>query len=497
MSDAGDRLSRERLSEMEQLRYVLGQMIGLPAGKTELETVWPIHLVLFSNAKEYGPHSLAQPFVEGGSATLGAWTADAPFPRDWLRALTRMLIDDNAGVMPEPLEAGLADLLSTIKVNATHVAVGAPLPAGELSGERMREWAKLQMLATAPEYSGKLRVYLNNLQHGGDENSAVRNAFDMTAAQFNSVVDAYLRAGNFTAAPTTGRAFNPNRDFIEKPVEPAAMNALLAELAAGGKNFPPESPRGLLAKGTEESIRQATKANPRWAEPHFRLAALQTSALAKVGELKTATALAPRNASYWQALAEAQAAADQYADAEKSWAAAESRAPSEAERARIHQARLDLDERRATFEAAELKRIAAEREADLQRVKQAAAAEVHAAESAANARLNSGAKPGVVNGDALPWWSNPQGILVTGSLTRVDCLNGPLRLTIQKDGASKTDGLVRVLIRDPGKLVVEGAKEAAFGCGAQRPVRKVRLQEDGKPDAKLGTAGDVAVIEFP
>src|SRR5579862_5514954 len=55
-SASGDRAARERLTEMEQLRYVLGQLLGassLPSatsgGKNELDTVWPIDLVLFSN----------------------------------------------------------------------------------------------------------------------------------------------------------------------------------------------------------------------------------------------------------------------------------------------------------------------------------------------------------------------------------------------------------------------------------------------------------------
>jgi hypothetical protein len=44
---------------------------------------------------------------------------------------------------------------------------------------------------------------------------------------------------------------------------------------------------------------------------------------------------------------------------------------------------------------------------------------------------------------------------------------------------------------------VNGAKEAQFGCGAAKPVRKIRLTYEAKPDAKLGTLGDVLVVEFP
>src|SRR5713226_7618617 len=83
-SNAGDRAARERLTQLEQLRYVLGPMLG----KSELQTMWPVHLALFASQKEYGPHALAQPLVDGGAATLAAWTADVPLPRDLVRAIT-------------------------------------------------------------------------------------------------------------------------------------------------------------------------------------------------------------------------------------------------------------------------------------------------------------------------------------------------------------------------------------------------------------------------
>ena len=188
ISDAGDKAARDRLNEMEQLRHVLGGLLGKDTGAVggpsaiELKTVWPIDVVLFSNAKEYAPHALKKPFIEGGSAMLGAWTADVPLSHDMLRALTRMLIDENAGVMPDAVETALCDLFSTIKVTGPKVSVGAPLPAGEISPskpaaggtDRMREWAKMQMLMTTLGYRGKVRVYLNNLQGGGD--SASRRA---------------------------------------------------------------------------------------------------------------------------------------------------------------------------------------------------------------------------------------------------------------------------------------------------------------------------------
>jgi hypothetical protein len=52
-------------------------------------------------------------------------------------------------------------------------------------------------------------------------------------------------------------------------------------------------------------------------------------------------------------------------------------------------------------------------------------------------------------------------------------------------------------VRDLNKLTVNGATEAKFGCGVAKPARKIRLTYEKKPDAKLGTLGDVLVVEFP
>src|ERR1700689_3490357 len=215
ISDAGDKAGREKLNQMEQLRYALGMQLGkIGMGKTGLETVWPIDVVLFSSQREYLAHSPGKPFIDGGSATLSAWSADSPLPREWLRALARLLIDENAARMPDSIETALCDLFSTIKVNATKVSLGAPLPEGELPKDRLRAWAKMQMLATLPDYSGKLRVYLNNIQQSGDEGVAVRNAFDLTPAKLDVLLDAYVKAGKFEAAPVVGEALDPNRDFV-------------------------------------------------------------------------------------------------------------------------------------------------------------------------------------------------------------------------------------------------------------------------------------------
>jgi hypothetical protein len=239
------------------------------------------------------------------------------------------------------------------------------------------------------------------------------------------------------------------------------------------------------------SLELAIRANPKWAEPQFKIAALETDQGRKIARLKMAASLAPRNAVYWQTLATAQAAANLYADAEKSWTAAERAAGTPLEKEQIHRAKLALEENRAEFEAAEKRRQQEEEARDLQRVKDNAAAEIRAVEQAANQRM--AANNGNVKG-AVPWYGDPTGQKVSGTLTRVECLNsGQMRLTIQQAGFP-----IRLLIRNPKQLTVTAdSGEAEFACGAQKPARKIEVQHDGKADAKLSTMGDIVTVKFP
>lgn len=488
-SNAGDQAARARLSQLEQLRYVLGNLLGKP----DLQSVWPIQVILFSNQREYAPHALKSPLMEGGAALYAAWSADVGgkdtnLPRDLIRAVTLSLMEDNAGRMSEDIETAVADLLSTIQVNATRVSIGAPLSSGELTGARLLTWAKLQMLATQPAYTGKLRVYLNNLQNAGDEDTAARNAFDTNAAGLNKQLESYLAAGQFSAAPVSGKPIAPNRDFYEKNLEQPAVDALLADLDAAAKQlFTSESPRGLLAKNTRPSLELAIKANPKWADPHAKLALLEANPSLKIAQWKLAVSLAPRNAAYWKALAEEQAGANLFADAEKSWIAAERAARNTSERGEIHQAKLDLQEQRAQFDIDEKKRIANEAARELQAIKDSARAEIRAAEEAANARLAQNSSPV----SAPVRWSETDGagLRVMGTLAKVECVGEVRRLTVEQPKQAALKFAVHKIeeTQDP-------ALQTALACQPDATARQVELQHDGKADKALDTVGNVTAI---
>ena len=155
----------------------------------------------------------------------------------------------------------------------------------------------------------------------------------------------------------------------------------------------------------------------------------------------------------------------------------------------IRAARLKIEGERADFEAAERKRIAEEQAREVERVKQQNLAEIHAAEDAARKKLNP-------SGEAVPsgavWIDELNGSgKVVGILQRFDCLGKTARMVIQTDDGKIT----QVAVRDPSKVGISGS-EKMMACGVQKPARRVSVQYIAQPDKKLGTVGDVTIIEL-
>ena len=527
LSNAGDRAAREKLMYLEQFREALRVITG----KQEMRMVWPVRVLVTKNAAQ-----MAAPFALGRDARMAAVTESGSFSRDALKELARLLLYENTTRLPQNVEEGLIKLMSTLEVSGTHITLGAPVP----EAERSRGWALMQLVTTNPDYAGRSRVMISNLEQSGDFEAACRNAFEKSATQIEAQADAYLKSGNFTTGSVSGRAISMARDFKAEQLEPDAGKIATADLLLANGSpqatqaytslHGPQAAEGLaltalkehkenegrmLLKSAIESqsesarawlelgrleadptkaradLKKATDLNPRWAEPHFRLAELETDSLEqKAVLLKKAASLEIRNIDYWQALAKTETAARNYVEAQKAWAGAERASATEEERARIHQVRLQADKERADFEAAERKRIADERERDIQRVKAQSDAAIHAAEEASRKKLNpDGAAPPKPEG----WWENMQSdASVEGVFVRLDCLGHQARITIQT-ADNKT---VQLLVRDPSQIAIVGGGEKSLGCGVQKPARKVLVQYMAKPDAKLRTTGEVSSIEF-
>ena len=379
----------------------------------------------------------------------------------------------------------------------------------------------------------------SNLEQSQDLNPAYRNAFEKTPAQIEKQVDSYLAAGTFGTTDVTGRALNPAHDFRVEDADQddgrlaqadlllasgssaaeAAYNGLHGPAAATGlglvalKAQKKDEARRLFqsaitsadagarawyeagvleadaAKATAD-LNKAAQLNPRWAAPQYQLAQRDPDLDRKAILLSRACSLAPRNAEYWRELAETYMQANHFPEAQKAWGGAENAAANDQERQHIRQVRLDVEKQRADFEAAERKRIADEKAADLARVKDQSMAEIHAAEAAARQRLNpNGAAPP----QPMQWMDVPEATArIEGTLLRLDCLGQQARLAILKPDGKTT---VQLLVRESSQIILlNGDKMPA--CGPQKPPRTVSVGYAPRVDKKLGTAGDVASIEF-
>ncbi len=511
--------------QLEQLR----QAVGVVLGKQELQLVWPIRIVLEKR------NSAPTGFSLGRDAYMAALSENSGINPNQRKAIMKLLIEQNTKRLPPGIEEGLIALFSTLEVKGTRITLGAPVP----QAERTREWGRMQLLTTDPAYAGRARVMFSNLEQGSDLDAAYRNAFEKNRAQIEKQLDGYLAAGTFGTTDVTGRALNPTRDFrVEdadsdegklaqadlllaagSPEAPANFNALHGPAAATGLGLialkdhktgearqlfqsaiasPEAGARAWYEAGALEAdnakatadLTKAAQLNPRWAAPQYQLAQREADLDRKAILLGKAANLEPRNAEYWRELAETYMKANRFPEAQKAWGGAESAAANDQERQHIRQVRLDVEKQRTDFEESERKRIADEKAADLERVKNQSMAAIHAAEDAARKRLNP-------NGGPLP---QPAQVLdtpeatarVEGALERLDCSGQQTRLRILKpDGKTA----LILLVRDTSQLILLNADKMP-ACGLQNPPRAVSIGYGPRIDRKLGTAGDVVSIEF-
>ena len=516
-TDAGGRAARETLVRLEEFRSALGELVG----EQDLQTQLPIRIFVLKNTNGW---TTATPVAEGRSTYVIVLDEKAILGPPIHTALTRLFLDSNTGRMPASFEHGLIEFFSTFQVAGIRITAGAPPPTPDL------DWARIHLLVVDTEYFGKLRVLLYNLRKGVDDGPAYRNAFGKSPADIEELARQHLAAGNFQTASLSSRPLSEH-DFQERLVSDADARLARADLLAGSQSAAeyevlvrdhvkvPEAEEGLgllalrdrrpddarqhfsaameagsgsarcyieyakLEPNNEKAMQALLRAagiNPKLDEPFALMAARDTDPEKRMAHWKAAAERNPRNAAYWRSLAEAYLAVKNFAEAAKAWTQGEQAATDPAERERMRQARLAVEQQRLDSEEADRRKAADE----LEDLKQQARAEVHALENKYKER-DSGAKP-------VPWWDGPKPSgKLDGSLKQVDCLGSQMRLVIVG-----TDGkITRLLVTDPGKVVILGGGSQALGCGAQK-LRRVSLEYFPKPNARLATAGEVATIEF-
>ena len=514
LSAAGKKPGRETLNAMVQLRAVLGLVLG----KQEMQPVWPLRVVVFNSPRQARGYRLSS-FRLSRDAWVCGLLKNTAFP---MRQGARILLDSSTGRMPAGIENGLLGVLSTLRIDGTRITLGIPV-APSLRG---LDWARLHLFTVSPRYSGRVRVLFSNLQEGAGWDAAYQNAFEETPAEINAEVDAYLAAGKFptrlvSGAPVSVRGFH-SRDF-----GPAYIQVALADLLEGKaaraayrtilNQYPGNAAAlegiGLYGKAIQAgsksarcwlqfgrrqkdpakaraAFKKAAKLNPRWAEPYVQMASADTELTLRARDWKMAAALAPRNAAYWQALAETYEKLHDYTAAGRAWTGAENAAADESKRARFLKARLAVERQRTEYLAAQRKRAADQRRKEDEQARAEAMAAIHAAEK----RAAAGAPPAPANRKVVPWWNDTRPKqTITGLLTKVECVSGVIRLVIESSGG----GATRLLIRDPSQVVLMGGGKRSLACGPQHPPRRISVEYFPEPDKKLRSAGDVSLIQFP
>ena len=529
--EGGSKHARETLGWFDQFRYVLGYMLG----KQDLQTERRVRIIYFKSAKERDEYPSTPAVIDGRDRWYVLLGSDTPIPSAVFRECARLLLENNSGRMPAPIEQGIADVLSTIQVNGTHVLLGAPPPANQ----RSRDWARMQLFVTNPDYYAKLRILLYNLQKGVDEDAAYANAFGKTRAEIEKEVDQHVAGGSFQTAPVDGRALDVQRDYKdEKPLLTAEMQLALADLLLDNRsrvayqaliqqkvdvaeayeglaimalsdkqqeearrdfaeaiNAGTPSPRSYLEYARLEpdngkalaALEKAQKLNPKVAETYALMGRRQTDNIKRIQYLEKAAQLDPRNAGRWEEMAKACLNEKAFEKAAEAWRNGEQAATTPEERARMEAGRRSIEQQRLDWEEAERQRLASEHEREIQKLKQQAIADLRAAEAKAN--TGKGPAPNKVE----TWWDGPKpDSHASGNLTRVDCLGRQLRLVVE----SEDHKLTKLLVPDASSIAILGATDEKLACGVQKP-RRIVIEYFAKRNARTATVGEVATIQFP
>ncbi len=521
-TDGDPASAREALTQMEQLRWVLGGLLE----SQDLRSVWPIRVMLSNKFAKTNPNGyfVSQNGPPLHSQNLLILPLNSRVPLDQIAAI---LLNDNTPKLPDEVESGLLQLLGSIQARGSRVTWGGAPAYPDLA------WARMQLFATKFEYSTSFHIFLTNVRSVTIP-TAERNTFGKDPSLLESEARANLAAHNWQAVSVPGRPLDPKRDFGEHTLDAtfaavyladadldhdpktaeAAYNAAVSEngtaAALGFEGLArvalleKQNPKPALdsaidrktasasvyleaAAGVPEAeaiplLKKAAQLNPAWAAPLAEEAKLVSDAKEKTALLRKATQLDPRGTEFWVELAQVQGTAGEGTASQGSWLRAEDSTSTAAERNRVHQLRLDSEKARLdAAEAAERREREAPHLAD-ERAERSEAARIRAAEKRANAALDSeagGTKPESV----VPWSEVVPQKKISGKLIKVDCLGSDARITV----SDKPGSTIRLLLKN--------VSESGLSCSDPQRARRVSVTYSAQPDDRFGTAGSVTALE--
>ena len=517
-SDGDTNAARDALTQLEQLRWVMG---GLLESK-DLRSVWPIRVIIGKAAKA-NPLTSGTEFVfQNGSYQL-LTLPGAHLP---LGQVASIFLESNTARLPPEVESGVEQLFDTLEAKGSRVTWGANPTHPDLA------WARIHLLATKFEYQAHFHIFMTALRSGSTLKAAERNSFSVTPEALEKEVAEHFAQANWESVPISGRPLDPKKDFGEHTLDPtiadvyvantqltanpkmaetAYRNAVNAEgdavalgfeglaqidklnkedphadyesaIKAHSKSAPVYVGAALdrPAKDAVPLLKEAAKINPLWAEPVFRQAQFAENDTDKEALIKRATQLDPRISEYWIELAQVQTTNGHASFAQGSWLKAEDSAKNEKERERIHQLRTESEQARLDALEAERKRDREEAHEADRRARGVEESSIHAAEERANRAMDAAAGSTPV-GEPVPYSSLLPKKKTAGVLTQVDCLSHGVRLTVK----TKTGQISAFLLPETASMPLQ------LTCGAQKVARRVALTYTANTDEIHHTIGDI------
>ena len=161
---------------------------GYVVGDQDLTTPQPVRVLIFDNPKGW---TLPAGLAEGRECWGIGLTEKQEISPEVYRALTRLFLQTNTRRMPVAVEHGLIEFFASVQVSGIRITSGPPPATPDL------DWARIHLLVTDQQYSGKVRVLLSNLRNGVPEDVSYRNAFGKSAAEIEAAAKAHLAAGSF------------------------------------------------------------------------------------------------------------------------------------------------------------------------------------------------------------------------------------------------------------------------------------------------------------
>lgn len=527
-TDAGEKSGRGVLESLELVRRVFR-----PAGAGV-----PVRVYLFrseSGLRPFRPSQTTRGFFQSGPEhnVIALQDVGVETPRIAVHEYVHLVLDRSSERLPRWFEEGTAEFYSTLESAGGRLLVGKPVPA-HLRMLRTAKWLAAETLfqvdARSPYYSDPARVgifyaqswALVHMLNLSEEYRAGMPRLSQGATFFEAFgrsrekaiydLRRYIGASNLPVAELEAPTREPAA-ATARPLDDSAASLLLAELYLdAGKyqeadrlyrkatgNEPagaaeetalgmtalrrrdyPEARRRLaraIELGSSQSqtyfeyamllretggdaaqvrrlLERSIELNPAHPEAHFILglvASKEKRPADAVRHFDRAASILPRQSSFWHALALA-----------------------------CHETGDRGCARRAASRA----------------VDNAATPEELTMAQAAVRLVESAPEPAAAPKPAVsvpPGWSGPRGgVKAEGTLKRIDCFGSSARMLIDTAG-----GVLRVFIPNPGEILLRDASALTFEftCGEQKP-RRVAIEYAPRPDARLGTAGDVTSIAF-